>query len=117
MTGVGIPEGTSRGLLKIPPGRGDHGPLPIPGLFVIMFSVSTLGRLASITGFSPETEGLAALARELAVGARSLEDESLDESREDEEPVVEGLLGTPEIFLAPMLPTPIDGGLAADEKE
>lgn len=117
LTGVGIPDGISRGLLKIPPGRGDHGPFPIPGLFVIMFNVSTLGWLASTTDFNPEVEGLVVLANELAVGAKSLEDESLEESLEDDDPAAGALFGAPESFLAPMLPTPREVGLAADEKE
>lgn len=117
LTGVGIPDGISRGLLKIPPGRGDHGPLPIPGLFVIKFNVSTFGCLASTTGFNPEVEGRVVLANELAVGAKSLEDESLEESLEDDDPAAGALFGAPESFLAPMLPTPREVGLAADEKE
>jgi hypothetical protein len=116
-TGVGIPDGISRGLLKIPPGRGDHGPVPIPGLFVIMFNVSTLKWVPSTTGFNLELEGLVVFAKELAVGAKSLEDESLEECLDEEEPEAGTLLGTPESFFDPMLPTPIEDSLVEVEKE
>lgn len=91
LTGVGIPEGILRGLLKIPPGLGDHGALGVPEVFVPMPGVSVFDPLVCAMIFrlepepEPETDGRVVLARELAVGASRREEDSLDDDMRDEE--------------------------------
>lgn len=115
-TGVGIPEGSFKGLLKIPSERGEKGPGFVAlgegtaGLFVIILRAlgfpSTFfgGPLVpwSSVAFCPAVEFRAILANELAVGANSLED--LEDSLDDEEPTAEVLEDAVPTIFDPRLP-------------
>ena len=117
--GVGIPEGgISKGLLNIFSGRGDS--TAVFESSVILFNVSAPDVRAL---FKLELTGRAAFASELAVGARSRDDDSLDDCLEDddEEPTAMAVedMRPVERFLPPRLvAVPREEGLlAADEYE
>jgi hypothetical protein len=114
LTTVGIPVGGTKGLLKIPPGRGENGPFVIAGLFVIMPNNprpdSVLIRLAAMLPaayFNPDAGDLVIFAKELAVGAKSLEDETLDGFVNDVDPAADDRPATSGNTLDPILLVPM----------